>query len=89
MLVDPAGAHQLPQVLRDELLPQVFDIDFGSAGLAGLFFEAAKFVAALADIAAHGHDFAAVILLEPWNDDRGIQPARVGERNFLRFMHNL
>ena len=86
MLVDAAGADKFPKVLGDELLAQVLDMDVAGAGFAGLFLEAGELIAALADIAAHGDDFAAVVLLEPRNDDGGIQPAGVGECNFLRFV---
>jgi hypothetical protein len=34
VLVDAARAHQLPQVLADELLAHVFDVDFRGARLA-------------------------------------------------------
>src|SRR5205085_1019845 len=56
MLVDAAGADELPDVLGDELLAHVLDVDFGGAGVAGLGFEAGELVAALADIAANGDD---------------------------------
>ena len=65
----------------------VLDMDFRGAGVEGLLFEAGELVAALADIAADGDDFAAVVFLEPRNDDRGIESAGVGEGNFLRFVH--
>ena len=46
-----------------------------------------ELVAALADIAADRHHFAAVVFLEPGNDYRGIQAARVSQGNLLRFVH--
>ena len=87
VLVDAAGAHQLPEVLGDELLAHVLDVHFRSAGLARLLFQAGQLVAALSDVAAHRDHLAAVVFLQPRNDDGGIQPARIGERHFLRFVH--
>jgi hypothetical protein len=49
------------------------------------FSSARQFIAALADVAAHGDHFAAVVFLQPRNDDGRIEAARVGERHFLRF----
>ena len=87
VLVDAAGADQLPEVLRDEFLAHILDVDFRSARFAGLLFEAGEFVGALSDIAAHGHHFAAVVFLEPRNDDGGIEAPGIGESYFLGFRH--
>ncbi len=87
VLVDPACPYQLPQVFGDELLAHVLDVDFRGACLQGFLFEAGKLVGALADIAANGDHLAAVIFLKPGNDDRGIQPARIRQGDFLRFVH--
>src|ERR1035441_239349 len=81
VLVDAAGADQLPEILRDEFLAHILDVNFRSARLAGLRFEAGEFIGALPDIAANGDHFAAVILLEPGNDDGGIEAAGVGKSN--------
>ncbi len=87
MLVNAARADKLPKVLRDKLLAQILDVDFGGAGLAGLLLKAGELLAALSDIATHRDHIAAVIFLEPRNYDRGIEAARVGEGHFLRFGH--
>ncbi len=83
VLVLAARAHQLPEIFCDELLAHIGDLDFGRAGLARLRFEAGQLIAALADIAAHRDDFAAVVFLQPRNDDGCVQPARVGECYFF------
>ena len=85
VLVHRAGAHQLPQVLRDELLAHVFHIHFGSAGLEGLLFQPIQLFAALPYVAANGHYLAAVMLFEPRNDDGCIQAAGVSQRYFFCF----
>jgi len=89
VLVDAAGADHLPEIVADELLAHILHVDFGGAGLDRLLFEAGQLIAALADIAAHGDHVAAVIFLQPRDDDRGIQAARIGERYFLRFVHKV
>src|SRR5262249_47504395 len=89
VLVDAAGADELPEILRDKLLAHIFDIDFSGASLASLFFEAGEFIAALSDIAANSDDFAAVVFLQPRDDDGGIEAARIGEGHFLRFRHGI
>ena len=38
---------------------------------------------ALAQIGGEGHDLRAVLGLQPFQDDRGVQPARIGEHDFL------
>ena len=44
---------------------------------------------ALADIGAAGNDFAAIVmLLEPGNDNGGVQTARISEYDFLDLSHN-
>ena len=64
-------------------------MNFGRAGLARLLFQAGQLIAALPDIAAHRDHFAAVVFLQPRNDDGCIQAARIGERHFLGFGHKV
>ena len=42
---------------------------------------------ALAEVGGEGHDFAVVGVLQPLEDDRGIQSAGIGEDDFLDFAH--
>ena len=52
--------------------------------LLGTSFARPCIAKALADIARNGDDFAVVVVLfQPGNDDRGIQPAGVGQHNLL------
>ncbi len=85
VLVHAARAHHAPQIFGDELLAHVGHVDFGRAGLQGLLFQAFQLVFTLADIAAHGHDFALIIFLQPRNDDGCIEAAGVGQGYFFGF----
>ena len=89
MLVDAAGADEFPEVFGDKLLTHILDENFGSAGGQGFFLKACKFITTMADIAAHGDHFAAVIFFEPRDDYRGIESARVGKGYFFWFVHRL
>ena len=87
MFVLAAGADHLPQILGDKLFAHVRDVAFLGAGRLGFLLETGQLVAALADVTAHGDDFAAVVFLQPRNDDGGIESARIRERYFLGFVH--
>ncbi len=39
--------------------------------------------AVLAEVGSEGDDLAGVRLLQPFKDDRGVEPARIGENDFL------
>ena len=69
VFVDPAGTHKPPQVFGDELLAQIFDIDFRSAGLPCFRLETGQFLIPLADIAAHRDHITVIVFLQPGNDD--------------------
>jgi len=49
------------------------------------FFAGGFEIFLLADVADHGDNFAAIIFLEPRDDDGGVQSAGIGEYNFFRF----
>ena len=81
-VVDRAGAKRREDEGLDELLAQVFDVAFVGAGGDRLGANAGELLAALTDVGGDADDAAArVVLLEPGNDDRGIEPAGVGENN--------
>ena len=83
-LVDRVGAEHRKHVVADELLAQVLDED-----VLRLDAEQDRLVArgrqllALAEIGREGDDLGAVGLLQPLQDDRGVEPARIGEHHFL------
>ena len=70
-------------VVLDKVLLQVEDVQLGGAGLLGFLLQTVQ-LGALTDIAGDGDDLAVVVvLLQPGNDDGGIQTARVSQNNFL------
>ena len=84
MLVDRAGAQRGPDVAGDEFFAQIFDEGLAGAG-GERFLVGGLQVFALAEVADHGDYLAAaVVLLEPRNNDGGIEPPGIGKNNFLR-----
>ena len=81
-LVDCASPQGGERVLGQELLFEVLNIDFGGAGGQRLGLDGSE-VVTLADIGGESDDLTAVGLLDPLEDNRGVQTAGVGEDNFL------
>ena len=70
------------------LVHQVLDVQLGCAGLDGLFLQAVQLVP-LAHVGGDGDDLGVIIiLLQPGDDDGCIQPAGIGEHNFLNCRHS-
>src|SRR5882724_1276127 len=84
MFVNGAGAERGPDVFANEFFAEILDVGGGSAGGQGFFARGFE-IFLLADVADHGDDFAAVIFLEPGDDDGGVQTSGVGEDDFFRF----
>jgi hypothetical protein len=85
-LVDGAGLDELEQIVFGELFAQVVDHALEGARGHGLGVEPRKLFA-LAHVGGEAHHLRArVILLEPRHDHGGIEPARVGQHNFLDFV---
>ena len=83
VLVDGPRPQQREQVVPDELLPHVEQVELGGSRGEGLGLEAAQLFV-LPDVGAHGHHLRSrVVLLEPGDDDRGVETSRVGEYDFL------
>src|SRR6185503_14014897 len=81
-IVDRAGAERWIDEGLDELFAQIFDEALVGARSKRLGANPAQLVRALADIAGDADDAAAgVVLLEPGNDDGGVESAGVGEDN--------
>ncbi|VXC69819.1 hypothetical protein SPHINGOAX6_40046 [Sphingomonas sp. AX6] len=82
--VQRIGAHHREDEIADEFLAQIVDIDvlglhphhlgLGARGLQLL---------ALPQIGGEGDDLAVIILLEPFQDDAGVEPARIGEDDLV------
>ncbi len=84
MFVNGTRAQRGPDVTRDEFLAKILDVCGTRAGGERLL--ARRFqILLLTEIADHGdHLAAAVIFLEPRNDDGGIQTSGICKHNFLR-----
>jgi hypothetical protein len=83
-LIDCVGAEHREDVVAHELLAQVHDED-----VLGLDAKQQRLVArrpqllALAQVGGEGHHLAAVLGLQPFQDDRGVEAAGVGEHHFF------
>ena len=83
-LVQRVGAEHREHVVAHEFLAQVLDED-----VLRLDAEQQRLLArrlellALAEIGGEGDDLAAIGGLQPFQDDRGVEPARIGEHDFL------
>ena len=79
-LVERVGAHHRKDEVADELLAQIVDED-----VLRLDPHQRRLVArgldllALAEVGGEGHHLAAVALLQPFEDDAGVEPARESE----------
>src|SRR5437660_10656282 len=82
MLIDGPGAQSGKDIAAQELVAQVDNAHLGSAGLMGLFYDGVD-VIALANIGDHGNHVAVVVLLEPGNDDGGVESSGICQDNFL------
>ena len=89
LFIDRAGLNGGIDIIRDKGLLQVLDVQLGGAGLERLLLEAVQ-LRALTDVAGDGNDLAVVVvLLEPRDNDRGIQTARIRQDNlFNLLLHN-
>src|SRR5262249_10536416 len=83
-LVERVRPEHWEDIVAHELLAQVLDED-----VLRLDAEQQRLVArrrkllALAEIGREGDDLAAIGGLQPFEDGRGIEPARIGEHDFL------
>ena len=85
-LVDGIGAEHWEHKIAHEFFAQVFDIDIVRAHHLG--FGAGWFqLFSLAKIGGEGHDLAAVFGLQPFENDRCIQTAGIGENDFFGCGH--
>ena len=86
-LVDGVGPEHGEDVVAHEGLAQVLDADVAHAERLGLGTRRLQLLA-LADVGGEGDDLAAVGLLQPAQDDRGVEPAGIGKHHLLRrLMH--
>ena len=86
--INGIGAEHREDEVADELLAHIVDIDVLrlDAGLQRLGARRLQLFA-LAEVGGEGDDFALVHVLQPLEDDRGIQTARIGQHNLLDVAH--
>ena len=87
-LVERVHAHHREDEVADELLAQVLDVDLADAQHLGLAAGRLELLA-LAEVGGEGHHLGAVGGLQPLEDDRGVEPAGVGENDLLDVGHRL
>ena len=81
-LIEGVGAEHREDEVADELLAQILDVDLLDAEHLGLAARRLQLLA-LAEIGGEGHHLAAVGRLQPFQDDRGVEPAGIGEHDLL------
>ena len=82
LLVNRAHLQGRPDAVGDELFADVFNIDLARAGLDGLLVEGGQLFA-LTYVNGDGDNVVVIVLLQPRDDNRGIQTARVSKNNFF------
>jgi hypothetical protein len=81
-LVDSVGAEHREHVVAHEFLAEILHIDLADAQHLGLAAGRLQLLA-LAEIGGECDHLAAIGLLQPFEDDRGIEPAGIGEHDLL------
>ncbi len=81
-LVDRIGAKHRENVVTRKLLAQILDVDLLDARRHGLGPRRLHLFT-LTDIGGERHDLAAILVLEPFQNDGGVQPAGVGQNDFV------
>ena len=87
-LINRVAAEHRQDEVADELLTQIVDENVLrlDTELQRLAARRLQFLA-LTEIGGEGHYLAVVGVLQPLENDRGIEAARIGENNFLGFTH--
>ncbi len=81
-LIECIGAEHREDEVAAELLAHILDEDLLDPGHLGLLARRLQLLA-LAEIGGEGHHLAAVGLLQPFQDDAGVEPAGIGEHDLL------
>ena len=82
VLIDGAGLQGRPDEVLDEFLAQILDVELLRAGLLRLLVQRLELVA-LAHVRSAAHDGAAVVFLEPRDDDGRIQSAGIRKQHTI------
>ena len=81
------GAEHRKDVVPHEFLAQILDEDVLRLDAEQLRLGARGFqLLALAEIGGEGDDLAAIFRLQPFQDHRGVEPARIGEHHLLHIL---
>ena len=79
--IDRVGAKHGKNEIAHEFLTQIVDVDLLHAGRLRLRPRRLQLLA-LADVGGEGDDLAAIHILQPVQDDRGVEAAGIGEDDF-------
>ena len=83
-LILRVGAEHREHVVAHEFLAQVLDEDVFRLDAEQQRLLARRLqLLALAEIGGEGHDLAAIGGLQPFEDDRGVEAARIGEHDLV------
>ena len=77
-LVDRVGPEHGKHEVAGELLPQILDVDRGGPERLRLGASGLELLA-LSEVCGERDDLAAIVVLQPLENDGGVEPARVGE----------
>ena len=88
LLVGCACLHGRDDVVVHELFGQILDVQLGSAGLERLLLQTVQ-LSTLTDVAGNRDDLAAVMLLEPRDEHRSIQTARISQNYLVIFLFHV
>ena len=80
--IERVGAEHRKDEIADEFLAQIVDKDLAHPHHLGLLARRLQFLA-LAEIGGEGDDFATIRFLQPAQDHRRIEPARIGQDDFF------
>ena len=81
-LIERVRPEHREHEIAHEFLAQILDEDLLDAEQFGLLAGRRKLLA-LAEIGGEGHHLAAVGFLQPFQDDRGVEPAGISEHHLL------
>ena len=81
-LVERVHAEHRKNEVAHEFFAQILDVDLLDAEHLGLLARRLELLA-LAEIGGERHHLAAIGRLQPFQDDRGIEPARIGEHDLF------
>ena len=84
--VKSVGAEHWENKIARELFPKIFDINLFDAEHLSFLARRVQFFA-LAQVSRERNDLAPVLVLEPFQNDRGIETAGIGENDFLWRRH--